>query len=71
MQFPNKKEAGKDEARQQKAKGNDVNSFCAKMLAESGLTFEDVTANVYKQEKTNLYSNYALFVQEHSQKMEP
>lgn len=34
-----------------KAKGNDVNSFCAKMLAESGLTFEDVTANVYKTGK--------------------
>ena len=31
-----------------KAKGNDTDSFCAKMLSESGLTFEDVTAKVYK-----------------------
>lgn len=55
MQFPNKKEAGKDEARQQKAKGNDVNSFCAKMLAESGLTFEDVTANVYNRKNESIF----------------
>jgi DNA primase len=30
------------------AKGIDVDSYCARMLAESGLTFEDVTAKVYK-----------------------
>lgn len=34
------------------AKGTDVNSYCAKMLAASGLTFEDVTANVYKTNDT-------------------
>lgn len=34
------------------AKGIDTDSFCARMLAESGLTFEDVTANVYKTEDT-------------------
>jgi len=30
------------------AKGEDTESFCAKMLSESGLTFADVTAKVYK-----------------------
>lgn len=32
------------------AKGVDTESYCARMLAESGLTFEDVTANVYKSD---------------------
>ena len=32
------------------AKGQDTTSYCARMLAESGLTFEDVTANVYKSD---------------------
>lgn len=32
------------------AKGQDTASYCARMLAESGLTFEDVTANVYKSD---------------------
>ncbi|MFT0232933.1 hypothetical protein ACMSFF_14630 [Bacteroides faecis] len=36
-----------------KAKGNDVDSFCARMLSESGLTFEDVTAKVYKTGDTS------------------
>ena len=36
-----------------KAKGNDTDSFCAKMLSESGLTFEDVTAKVYKTGDTS------------------
>ena len=31
-----------------KKKGKDSDSFCAKMLSDSGLTFEDVTASVYK-----------------------
>ena len=35
-----------------KAKGNDVNSFCARMLSASGLTFEDVTARIYKTDET-------------------
>lgn len=30
------------------AKGADVETYCARMLAESGLTYEDVTAKVYK-----------------------
>lgn len=34
------------------AKGEDVDSYCARMLAASGLTFEDVTANVYKTDDT-------------------
>lgn len=34
------------------AKGEDVDSYCARMLAVSGLTFEDVTANVYKTDDT-------------------
>ena len=38
------------------AKGIDTDSFCARMLAESGLTFEDVTANVYKSdEKSSIF----------------
>ena len=38
------------------AKGVDTDSFCARMLAESGLTFEDVTANVYKSdEKSSIF----------------
>lgn len=32
------------------AKGVDVDSYCARMLAASGLTFEDVTAKVYKSD---------------------
>lgn len=30
------------------AKGEDVDTYCARMLAASGLTFEDVSAKVYK-----------------------
>ena len=30
------------------AKGQDPETFCARMLAASGLTYEDVTAKVYK-----------------------
>lgn len=30
-------------------KGQDVDSYCARMLSESGLTFEDVTAKVFVQ----------------------
>ena len=38
------------------AKGVDTESYCARMLAESGLTFEDVTANVYKSdEKSSIF----------------
>ena len=38
------------------AKGMDTESYCARMLAESGLTFQDVTANVYKtDEKSSIY----------------
>lgn len=36
-----------------KAKGVDTGSYCARMLAESGLTFEDVTAKVYKTGDTH------------------
>ena len=43
-----KKPAIKMKQGSKKAKGNDADSFCAKMLSESGLTFEDVTAKVYK-----------------------
>ncbi|MGL4519604.1 MAG: CHC2 zinc finger domain-containing protein [Phocaeicola sp.] len=32
------------------AKGQDTTSYCARMLAESGLTFEDVTASVFKSD---------------------
>lgn len=35
------------------AKGIDVDSYCARMLSESGLTFEDVTAKVYKTGDTH------------------
>ena len=34
------------------AKGMDTESFCARMLAASGLTFEDVTAKVYRSDDT-------------------
>lgn len=30
------------------SKGQDITSYCARMLAQSGLTFEDVTAKVFK-----------------------
>ena len=30
------------------AKGEDTDSYCARMLAASGLTFADVTAKIYK-----------------------
>lgn len=33
-------------------KGIDTDSYCARMLAASGLTFEDVTAKVYKSDDT-------------------
>lgn len=47
-----KKPVAKMKKGSKKAKGNDVDSFCAKMLSESGLTFEDVTAKVYKTNDT-------------------
>jgi hypothetical protein len=34
------------------AKGEEVSTYCARMLAASGLTFEDVTARVYKSDDT-------------------
>lgn len=45
---PKKKPASKMKKGSKNAKGNDVNSFCARMLSESGLTFDDVKAKVYK-----------------------
>ena len=39
-------------AQSKEAKGEDVNSFCARMLAASGLTVADVTASVYKSDDT-------------------
>jgi len=39
-----------------KSKGESLDSYCARMLAESGLTFEDVTAKVYKSdEKSTIF----------------
>lgn len=35
------------------AKGEDVNSYCARMLSESGLTFEDVTAKVFDRKENH------------------
>lgn len=43
-----KKKPAKIKKGSKAAKGIDTNSYCARMLAESGLTFEDVTARVYK-----------------------
>ncbi|WP_287768292.1 CHC2 zinc finger domain-containing protein [Bacteroides sp.] len=43
-----KKQIEKMKKGSKKAKGNDVCSFCSKMLSDSGLTFEDVTAKIYK-----------------------
>lgn len=34
------------------AKGESLDTFCARMLTESGLTYEDVTAKVYKSDDT-------------------
>lgn len=34
------------------SKGEDPDSYCSKMLAESGLTYEDVTAHIYKSDDT-------------------
>lgn len=45
---PSRNSRQKDEKSSKAAKGIDVDSYCARMLAESGLTFEDVTAKVYK-----------------------
>lgn len=45
---PSRNSRQKDEKGSKAAKGIDVDSYCARMLAESGLTFEDVTAKVYK-----------------------
>ena len=42
----------KMKAQSKEAKGNDVESFCSRMLADSGLTYEDVTAKVYKSNDT-------------------
>ena len=32
------------------AKGEDLNTYCSKMLAASGLTYEDVTARIYRSD---------------------
>lgn len=42
------KAPAKMKAKSRSAKGKDTDTFCARMLAESGLTYEDVTAKVYK-----------------------
>lgn len=42
----------KMKAQSKEAKGNNVESFCSRMLAASGLTYEDVTAKVYKSNDT-------------------
>lgn len=34
------------------SKGESPDTFCARMLSESGLTYEDVTANIYKSDDT-------------------
>lgn len=48
---PEKKKADKKMKKGSKeAKGLDVDSYCARMLTASGLTFEDVTAKVYKSD---------------------
>lgn len=47
---PKKKPVKKLRKNSKAAKGVDVDSYCARMLAASGLTFEDVTAKVYKSD---------------------
>lgn len=46
------KPASKMKVKSKAAKGQDTDSFCARMLSASGLTFEDVTARVYKSDDT-------------------
>lgn len=46
------KSASKMKVKSKAAKGQDTDSFCARMLSASGLTFEDVTARVYKSDDT-------------------
>lgn len=38
--------------RSKEAKGENVNTFCARMLAGSGLTYQDVTAHIFKKGDT-------------------
>ncbi|KAA6348459.1 DNA primase [termite gut metagenome] len=49
---PPQKSVSKMKSGSKSAKGQDVNSFCARMLSESGLTFEDVTAHIYRKDET-------------------
>ena len=38
--------------RSKEAKGESVDTFCARMLADSGLTYQDVTAHIFKKGDT-------------------
>ncbi|KAA6348222.1 DNA primase [termite gut metagenome] len=58
---PEKKSAPKMKIGSKGAKGQDVDSYCARMLAESGLTFEDVTAHIYKSDETKTIAQTRTF----------
>ncbi len=51
---PEKKapKAAKMKKRSKEAKGENVDTFCARMLAGSGLTYQDVTAHIFKKGDT-------------------
>lgn len=44
--------AAKMKKRSKEAKGENVDTFCARMLAASGLTYQDVTAHIFKKGDT-------------------
>lgn len=50
---PKKSKQAKPKKKSKEAKGMDADSYCARMLAASGLTFEDVTAKIYKSDDTS------------------
>lgn len=57
-----KKKPIKMKKKSKSAKGEDVNSYCARMLSESGLTFEDVTAKVYRSDdKSAIFETKTFF----------
>lgn len=46
------------------AKGESVDTFCARMLAGSGLTYQDVTAHIFKKEIHRVFLRQKLSVRE-------
>lgn len=63
---PEKKPAKPTKMKKQskEAKGESIDTFCARMLAGSGLTYQDVTAHIFKKEIHRVFLRQKLSVRE-------